>query len=121
MESIAVPTNILEGTSKAALMRTFANNIQIGQLRKVIPQYEWCEEKFNSEREYFFWWLTNPKLGGRYNFKDQITAWETYELSHVFEEVDDDEEFTPSWMEEIELAINNAIRAGNYSESGGQL
>lgn len=98
----------------------FANNIQIGQLKEVIPQYEWNDKRYKEERDYFYWWLCQPTLGGKYKFNDQLSAWNVYKLSHEFEEVDDDEEFTPSWMEEIEQAINQAVRIGNYNEYGGQ-
>ncbi len=102
------------------IQEVFAMNIQIGQLKKVIPQYEWCEKRFQEEKDYFLWWLLQPTLGGRYKFSDQVSAWEIYELSHEFQEIDDEEEFTPSWLEEIENSINNAVRVANYSEFGGQ-
>lgn len=111
---------LLESTTKAKLMRVIANNIQVGQLKQVLPQYEWTEEKFNEEREYFYWWLMQPNLGGRYNFKDNVTSWEAYKLVHEIIEIDDEEEFTPSWMEEIENTINQAVRIANYSDYGGQ-
>lgn len=98
-----------------------ADCIQIGQLKEVLPRYEWTEDKFKEEREYFRWWISNPKLGGRYDFKDNMSAWEVYKLSHEIIEIEDDEEFTPSWLEEIENTISNAVRAGNYSDYGGQL
>jgi hypothetical protein len=98
----------------------FAMNIQTPQLKAVIPQYEWNEKRFQEEKDYFLWWLTNPKLGGRYKFLDQLTAWEVYALSHEIIDVDDEEEFTPSWLEEIENAINQAVRIANYSDYGGQ-
>lgn len=103
------------------LEQVFAINIQVGQLKEVIPQYEWNDKRFQEERDYFLWWMKNPKLGGRYKFTDNMSAWNVYKLSHEVKEIDDEEEFTPSWMEEIENAINNAIRFGNYSEYGGQL
>lgn len=102
------------------LAQVFANNIQISQMKKVIPQYEWNEKRFQEERSYFLWWLLHPSLGGRYNFKDQLRAWEVYALYHEIEELDDEEEFTPSWMEEIDNKIRSSIKFGNYSEFGGQ-
>ncbi len=103
------------------LEQVFANNIQIGQLKRVIPQYEWNEKRFQEERDYFLWWLKELGKGGRYKFTDQLSAWEAYERIHEPIEIDDEEEFTPSWLEEIENAINNAVRLGNYNEYGGQL
>ena len=102
------------------LAQVFANNIQIGQLKRVIPQYEWNEKRFEEERSYFLWWLLQPDKGGRYNFLDQVSAWETYERIHEPIEFDEEEEFTPSWMEEINNAINQAVRVANYNEFGGQ-
>jgi hypothetical protein len=97
-----------------------AMNIQIGQLKEVLLPYEQNEEGYKSEREYFKWWICNPEQGGRFGFTDNISAWEMYKLVHQTFEIDDDEEFTPSWMEEIDNAINQAIRIANYSEYGGQ-
>jgi len=99
------------------LNQVFAQNIQIPQLKKVIPQYEWNEKRFQEEREYFFWWLN--KTG--FKFADQLRAWQVYEEIHSFDEIDDEEEFTPSWLEEIDNMINQAVRVGNYTEYGGQL
>lgn len=99
----------------------FAMNIQIPQLKAVIPQYEWGDKRFQEEKDYFLWWLNKQVNEFGYKPTDQLTAWNLYTLYHSFEEVDEEEEFTPSWMEEIENAINNAIRVGNYSEFGGQL
>lgn len=104
-----------------SIYKTFAMNIQIGQLKAVIPQYEWNDKRFQEERDYFLWWLTQPDKGGRYNFLDQVSAWSAYERIHEPIEFDEEEEFTPSWLEEIENAINSAVRAGNYSGYGGQL
>lgn len=103
------------------LAQVFADNIQTSQLKEVIPQYEWNDKRFQEEKDYFYWWLCQPTLGGKYNFKDNLSAWTIYKLSHDVIEIDDEEEFTPSWLEEIENTINQAIRAGNYSEYGGQL
>jgi hypothetical protein len=103
------------------LAQVFASNIQIGQFKRVIPQYEWCEKRFEEERNYFLWWLLQSDKGGKYKFLDQVSAWETYERIHEPIELEEDEEFTPSWLEEIENAINNAVRSGNYNEYRGQL
>lgn len=114
--------NILENEySLNELNKVFAMNIQVSQMKEIIPQYEWNENRFEEEREYFFWWLNNPSLGGKYNFKDNLTAWETYKFSHEIIEIDDDDEFSPSWAEEIDQAISNAIRYANYNDFGGQL
>lgn len=98
----------------------FAMNIQIGQLKAVIPQYEWTEKRFQEERDYFLWWLNQPDKGGKYNFLDQLSAWNAYERIHEPIELDEEEEFTPSWMEEINNAINQAVRIANYNDFGGQ-
>lgn len=98
-----------------------AMNIQTSQIKEVLPRYEWTDEKIAEEKAYFKWWICNPTLGGRFGFKDNLSAWETYKLMHETFEIEDDEEFTPSWMEEIEMTINQAIHAGNYNEFGGQL
>ncbi len=103
------------------LAQVFANNIQISQMKEIIPQYEWNEKRFQEEREYFLWWLLQPDKGGRFKFTDQLSAWNVYKLIHEPIEIEEDEEFTPSWLEEINQVINNAIRAGNYNEYGGQL
>ena len=102
------------------ISRVFADNIQIGQLKEVLPMYEWTTEKYKEEREYFYWWLMQPSLGGRFHFQTQVEAWEMYKLVHQTLDFDEDEEFTPSWLEEIDNAINQAIRAANYNEYGGQ-
>lgn len=106
---------------KTGLEEVFASCIQIGQLKEVLPQYEWNEKRFQEEREYFLWWLLNPALGGKYKFTDNLSAWNVYKLSHEIIEIEEDEEFTPSWLEEIENTINNAVRVANYSDFGGQL
>lgn len=103
------------------LNKVFADNIQTGQLKEVIPQYEWNEKRFQEEKDYFLWWMLQPTLGGKYKFNDQLSAWNVYKLSHEVQEIDDDEEFTPSWLEEIEQTIRDAVRVGNYSDFGGQL
>ena len=102
------------------LAQVFANNIQIGQLKKIIPQYEWSKIRFQEERDYFLWWLLQANLGGRYKFSDQLSAWNVYKLSHEFVELDDAEEFTPSWMEEIENTLRNQFNYANYNEYRGQ-
>lgn len=100
----------------------FATNIQIGQLKAAIPQYEWCENRFQEEKDYFLWWLNKQVNEFGYRLTDQVAAWTYFILYHSFEDIDDeDEEFMPSWMEEIEQTIREAVRAGNYSEYGGQL
>lgn len=97
-----------------------AMNIQTSQIKEVLPRYEWTDEKIAEEKAYFKWWITNPTQGGRFDFKDNLSAWEMYKLIHETFEIDDDEEFTPSWLEEIENTINQAVRIANYSDYGGQ-
>jgi hypothetical protein len=106
--------------NKMELAKVFALNIQVGQLKEVLPIYEWTEEKFKEEREYFYWWLCQPTLGGRFKFNNQVEAWDMYKLVHETIEIEEDEEFTPSWLEEIENTINQAVRIANYSDYGGQ-
>lgn len=113
---IVAKTSIPAG---ASLNEIFAINIQDSQLRDVIPQSEWNDTRLEEERSYFLWWLNNKG----YKFQDQLSAWEAYKREHEFFEIDEDdsEEFTPSWLEEIENTINQAVRIANYSEYGGQL
>lgn len=100
----------------------FASNIQVSQLKTAIPMYEWCDKRYQEEKDYFLWWLNKQVNEVGYVLTDQLTAWNQYVLYHSFEEIDnDEEEFTPSWMEEIENAINQAVRVRNYSDFGGQL
>lgn len=99
----------------------FAMNIQIPQLKAAVPQYEWTTERLEDERNYFLWWLNKQVNEFNYKLTDQLTAWNLYTLYHSFDEIDDEEEFTPSWMDEIDQAINNAVRVANYSDYGGQL
>lgn len=102
-------------------LEVFALNIQSAQLQQVLPQYKWNKEGYEDERNYFIWWLKKQVSENKYNFSDQLSAWEAYARIHEIPEFDDDEEFTPSWMEEIEQAINQAVRVGNYNEYRGQL
>ncbi len=104
-----------------AFVEVIATNIQISQLKEVVPQSEWNKERFDKEREYFLWWLKQSDKGGRFRFTDQLSAWEAYKVIHEPIELDEDEEFTPSWMDEIDQKINEAISIGNYNEFGGQL
>ena len=104
----------------STIAEVYANNIQISQLKRIVPVYNWKPEVFEKEREAFLWWLTNPKQGGRFNFTDQVEAWDLYEKIQEPVEWDEDEEFTPSWLEEIEGEIQRAIVYGNYNDYGGQ-
>lgn len=76
----------------------FAMNIQIPQLKEAIPQYEWSDKRFQEERDYFLWWLNKQINEFGYKPQDQVQAWTLYTLYHSFEEMDDEEEFTPSWL-----------------------
>jgi hypothetical protein len=102
------------------LAEVYAMNIQVGQFKQIVPQYEWTTEKFEEERDYFLKWLQNPERGGIFSFPNQAEAWDMYKFLHEPEEIEEDEEFTPSWMDEIDLAINKAIVMGNYNDFGGQ-
>jgi hypothetical protein len=106
--------------TKMTTAEVIAMNIQTSQIKEVLPHYEWTDEKIAEEKAYFKWWICNPNQGGRFDFKDNLSAWEMYKLIHETYEIDDGEEFTPSWLEEIEMTINQAVRIANYSDYGGQ-
>lgn len=89
----------------------FAANIQVSQLKTAIPEYEWSDERFQKEREYFLWWLLKMKDEKGFNFTDQVSAWDEYKRMHEYVEIDDTEEFTPSWMEEIENELRRQVYA----------
>lgn len=114
-------TNAKLGESRMTVAEVIAMNIQTSQIKEVLLPYERTDVRIQEEKDYFLWWIKNPKLGGRFNFTDNVSAWEMYKLVHATIELDDDEEFTPSWAEDIDNVINQAIRASNYSDYGGQL
>lgn len=102
----------------------FAANIQVGQLKKVIPVYEWSPERFEQEREAFLKWLLDMKEKERFSFSDQITAWEVYEAIHEPIEIEEEEFEGKSWQEEIEEIMDKVVNSkdflANYNYEAGR-
>ena len=116
MDALEVSTDV----DYNLLAEVYASNIQIPQLKRVIPRYEWNKERFEEEKAYFLWWLKETAERKGYRFLDQVSAWEAFERIHQINEIDEDGEFTPSWMEEINQIVNQMVKPGNYNEYMGQ-
>lgn len=101
------------------LAKIFSENIQYGQFKEVLPIYEWNKKRFEEERNYFLWWLQNPESGGKFNFTDQVSAWEEYKRQHEYSEIEPEmEEDYVSWTEELREVMDRKLNTieflGNY-------